>query len=201
MKLPLQITYRDIESSPAISDHVRRHSEKLDTFCDRIMSCRVALEAPNRYTHKGKQYRVRLDVKVPNKELVAIHAPMPDARIASDLYLVIDVAFAKMIREVEAYNRMSRWEVKRHSGTPHGRVSKLFFDRGYGFIEGTDGREIYFHQNSVLRHRFQALRIGSEVRFAEEAGDKGPQASTVEVVGPPREELFSTDQIERPSYV
>jgi cold shock CspA family protein len=43
--------------------------------------------------------------------------------------------------------------------------------------------EIYFHRNSVLDADFDKLKIGTEVRFVEEAGDKGPQASTVKVVG------------------
>jgi len=58
-------------------------------------------------------------------------------------------------------------------------VTKLFVDRGYGFIEDEEGREIYFHRNSVLGIAFEKLHVGAKVRFAEEDGDKGPQASTV----------------------
>jgi ribosomal subunit interface protein len=201
MKLPLQITYRDIESSPAISEHITRHADKLDQFCDRIMSCRVAIEAPNRHTHHGgKRYHVRIDLKAPGVELVASHTP-PDI-MQSDLYLVIDEAFADMKRQLEDYVRMSRWEVKRHNGTPHARVAKIFRERGYGFLEAADGREIYFHQNSVLRNRWDQLEVGTEVRFAEEDGDKGPQASTVDVVGRPRKApTLATDDVERPSYI
>jgi cold shock CspA family protein len=141
-----------------------------------------------------------VDVKVPHKELVASHTP--EDITTGDLYTVIDAAFAKMIRELEDYNRMSRWDVKRHNGTPHGRVAKIFRERGYGFIEAEDGREIYFHQNSVLRHKFNALEVGTEVRFNEELGDKGPQASTVEIVGSPRKApSMATDDVERPSFI
>jgi ribosomal subunit interface protein len=199
MKLPLQITFRDLESSPWITDHVRRHAEKLDTFCDRIMSCRVALEAPDPHTHKNAtQIRVRVDVKVPHKELVSVHMPAQDDASANDLYLAIDAAFAKMIRELEDYNRIRHLSVKRHDGAPRGRVTKLFADRGYGFLENDEGTEIYFHENSVLKHKFHSLSVGSEVRFAEELGEKGPQASTVEMIGAPRR---AVEQGDRPSYV
>jgi cold shock CspA family protein len=57
----------------------------------------------------------------------------------------------------------------------------LFPERGYGFLTTSDGREVYFHQNSVLGNKFKDLKIGTEVRFVEEPGDKGPQASTVRV--------------------
>jgi cold shock CspA family protein len=46
-----------------------------------------------------------------------------------------------------------------------------------------EGREIYFHRNSVIDGDFDSLEIGSEVRFNEEAGDEGPQASTVYLIG------------------
>lgn len=50
---------------------------------------------------------------------------------------------------------------------------------GLRFIETVDGREIYFHRNSVLNGDFLSLREGDRVRFHEEPGDKGPKASTV----------------------
>lgn len=70
-----------------------------------------------------------------------------------------------------------RGAVKSHAPELHGRVSKLFPQ--YGFLETPDGREIYFHHNSVLDRNFDHLEVGSEVRFVEEDGEQGPQASTV----------------------
>lgn len=205
MKLPLQITYRDMESSAAIDDHIRRRAEKLNQFCDRIMSCRIAIDAPTQSNssggqHGGRRFHVRIDVKAPGVELVSSHTP-PDV-LKSDFYAVIDAAFADMERQIEDYARRSRWEVKRHRGTPHARVAKIFRERGYGFLEARDGREIYFHKNSVLRDKWDQLELGTEVRFAEEDGDKGPQASTVDIVGRPRRyPTIGTDEVERPSFV
>jgi cold shock CspA family protein len=54
---------------------------------------------------------------------------------------------------------------------------------GYGFLETPDGRELYFHEHSVLDGGFPELEVGSEVRFIEEPGEKGPQATTVTPVG------------------
>lgn len=201
MNLPLQITYRDIRSSKAISEHIARRADKLDQFCDRIMSCRVAIEAPNRHTHHGaKRYYVRIDLKAPGVELVSNHTP-PDL-MKTDIYAVIDEAFDDMERQIDEYNQMSRWDVKRHGGTPHARVAKIFRDRNYGFLEATDGREIYFHAHSVLRGKWDHLELGTEVRFAEEDGDKGPQASTVDVVGRARRApTMATNDADRPSFI
>jgi cold shock CspA family protein len=53
----------------------------------------------------------------------------------------------------------------------------------YGRIKTADGREVYFHRNSFLGGDFDALDIGDKVRFVEEAGENGPQASTVHLIG------------------
>jgi cold shock CspA family protein len=53
----------------------------------------------------------------------------------------------------------------------------------FGFLETGDGQEIYFHRNSVLNDGFAKLGVGSRVTFAEEQGDKGPQATTVKPTG------------------
>jgi cold shock CspA family protein len=60
-----------------------------------------------------------------------------------------------------------------------GRILRLFPYEGYGFLETRDHREVYFHRNSVLNRGFDRLEVGDEVRFVEEPGEKGPQASTV----------------------
>jgi cold shock CspA family protein len=46
-----------------------------------------------------------------------------------------------------------------------------------------DGREIYFHRNSVIDLNFDRLEPGMEIRFSEAPGDQGPQASSVHVIG------------------
>jgi cold shock CspA family protein len=76
-----------------------------------------------------------------------------------------------------------RGQVNGHAAPDHGRVTKFLAGQDCGFIETPDGREIYFHRNAVLDRAFDRLTIGSEVRFVEEAGDKGPQASTVRLIG------------------
>jgi cold shock CspA family protein len=50
-------------------------------------------------------------------------------------------------------------------------------------LRTNDGREIYFHQNSVLNGAFPKLKVGTRVIFSEEVGNKGPQASTVKLLG------------------
>lgn len=71
--------------------------------------------------------------------------------------------------------------MKHHEETSRAVVSTLFPERGYGFLATPDGREFYFHKNSVLDGKFKVLKVGMKVRFVEELGEKGAQASTVKV--------------------
>lgn len=66
---------------------------------------------------------------------------------------------------------------------PHGRVSEVHPDENYGRITSSDGRLIYFHRNSLLEAALEDVAVGAEVRFDEEQGDKGPQATTVALIG------------------
>ena len=176
MQTPVQVTFRDIQPSTAVSEHVERRAAKLDTYFDRITKCHVVVEAPNHAHKHGPKYHVRIDLHVPGKELVVTKNP-EDRK--EELHAAVDDAFSDAERVLEEYAHQLRKTPKTHHRPPHGRVTKLFLERGYGFIEDDDGREIYFHRNSVLGVSFDKLHVGAKVRFAEEDGDKGPQASTV----------------------
>jgi cold shock CspA family protein len=91
-------------------------------------------------------------------------------------------AFKAARRKLQDYERERRGDVKTHAEVPHGRICELDPERNFGRIEAEDGRLIYFHRNSVLGGRFEDLTTGTKVRFAEEAGELGPQASTVHVI-------------------
>ncbi len=184
MKLPLQITFRDMPSSEAVETRIREKAAKLDEFYDRIMSCRVVVEAPHRRHHQGKLYHVRIDLTVPEGEIVASREPH-DRHSHEDVYVAIRDAFDAARRQLEDHARRHRAAVKTHEAQPRGRIVRLFPEQGYGFIESVDGREVYFHRNSVLDGAFEKLKVASEVRFAVEEGDQGPQASTVWAVSHP----------------
>jgi cold shock CspA family protein len=74
-------------------------------------------------------------------------------------------------------------QVKQHEAPPIGTVVRLDRSGEFGFLESPDGREIYFHRNSVLDGGFSRLTVGARVAFAEAMGEKGPQASTVRPLG------------------
>ena len=179
MMLPLQITFRNMPRSGAVEQAIRDRAERLDRFCRHIMGCRVVVETRHRQ-HQGNLYHVRIDLTLPGREIVvgrerALH------RTYEDVYVAIRDAFNSAGRRLEDFVRRDDMRVKAHEPAPHGRIARLVREEGYGFIGTTDGREIYFHRNSLLNAGFDRLEEGDPVRFHEEAGEKGPQASTVRV--------------------
>lgn len=100
-----------------------------------------------------------------------------------DVYVAIRDAFAAARRQLQDKDRKIENNVKLHAAPPHGRIARIFYYEGYGFIETPDGSEVYFHRNSVTGTKFDRLEVGHEVRFTEEPGEKGPQASVVQLTG------------------
>lgn len=173
MQVPLELSTRLIELSPTLEAELRRRAAKLEKFYDRITSCRIAVERPTGNHHNGGgPYRVRLDITVPGSELIA-------DKEAEDLNAAIRDAFQAAERQVEELARRRRGEIKTPVLPPEGRVARLFPEEGFGFIATADGREVYFHRNAVVDDGFERLEVGAPVRFAEEQGFEGPQASTV----------------------
>lgn len=176
MDLPLQITARDVDLTERIRMEIAEKAEKLDKFYDRIMRCRVVVECPKRHQNDGKLYNLRIVMKVPGAELAV------KRELNKDLYVAIRDAFDAARRKLEDYSREQRGVVKHHEEPPRGRISAIFPEKGYGFLTTPDGYEVYFHKNSIVNKGFEKLKVGMEVRFAEEQGEKGPQASTVTVL-------------------
>ncbi len=184
MTFPIQISFREMGPSPAVEAAIRERAERLDRFHPRVMSCRVVVEAPHRHQQKGKLYGIRVEVMVPGGEIAVTHEGRQN-HAHEDVYVAVRDAFDAVGRLLEDRARKQRGDVKSHGIPLHGKIVRLFPEEGYGFIETSEGEEVYFHRNAVTKPGFDKLQAGSEVRLvvAENEGDDGPQASTVTAVG------------------
>ena len=179
MQKPIQLTWRHVPPSEAVARRVREQVARLERFEHRITGCTVVLEAPSHHhRHTGTQYRVRIELTVPGAKLIVGRDPTK-TRAHADLYAAVNAAFREARRRLEDHARTADGRVKAHAEPALARVARLFREEGYGFLHTADDREIYFHERSVLRGGFSRLRVGTMVRFAEEHGEEGPQASTV----------------------
>ena len=182
MQLPLQINFHHLEPSDAVEANVRKHAERLERFCNEIISCRVTIDVPHKHHHQGNMYHVTVDVRTPGDENIASRGPAQH-HAHEDVYVAIRDAFDAVQRQLQDHQREKQGQVKMHETPPHGRITELFPAGDYGTITDSEGREIYFHRNSLVNADFDDLQTDVEVRFVEQSGDKGPQASSVQLVG------------------
>ncbi|MFW6088658.1 MAG: HPF/RaiA family ribosome-associated protein [Gemmatimonadota bacterium] len=186
MQFPPEIAFRGFEPDEWLKDTVRREIDRLDGYFDRIVGCRVMVELPHQRREEGNPYHVRIELSVPGRNLVVSRSPKARDRERETQMTALDEAFAAIRRRLEDYTRELRGDVKRKLEPAHGRVWQLYPGgvpgERYGFIRTPDGSDVYFHENSLLGTDYDQVEVGAEVRFHEEQGDEGPQASTVRVL-------------------
>lgn len=186
MRVPLELTFRGMSSDEDIKELINEKTEKLDRIADHLISCRVAVEVKQKHPQTGNPYRVRVNLRLPpNKELV-VDSGETDGDIHDDLATVVRDVFETATRRLKKIIDKQQNVVKEHpQQETSGIVVRLFDDKGFGFLKTIDGRELFFHRNSVLNDDFDRLAPGVGVRYVEEIGEKGPQAGTVQIVDKP----------------
>lgn len=173
MQIPLQITMRDMDRSDALDTAIQEHAAKLEQFHSRITRCRVTVEQVSKYHQQGRHFAVKIELRVPGRELVATRDH------DEDVFIALRDAFDSAKRQLEEAARELRGDVKVHAPALRGTIARMRLDEGYGFIETSDGRELYFSRDNVVHPPFEHLEPGTAVQFIEELAAEGPQAKRV----------------------
>jgi cold shock CspA family protein/ribosome-associated translation inhibitor RaiA len=183
MQTPFDIAFRHFEPSEEIRAEIAAQAQRLEKYSPRITSCHVVVNGPQTRHRSGDHFHIQIRVAIPEGKDVVVDRRHDDAGEREHVRVAIREAFAAAARQVEDAAREMRGDVKAHAAESHGRVTRFLAGQDGGFIGTADGREIYFHRNAVLDGGFARLSVGSEVRFVEEDGEKGAQASTVRRIG------------------
>jgi ribosomal subunit interface protein len=96
LQVPLQTTFRNMPRSDALDAHIRERAAKLEEFHPRITSCRVTVEEIARHQHQGREFRVRVDVRVPGHQELVVNRDH-----AEDPYVALRDAFDAMARQLD----------------------------------------------------------------------------------------------------
>jgi cold shock CspA family protein/ribosome-associated translation inhibitor RaiA len=183
MQTPLEVDFQGLSRTPQVEAAISKHVAQLEQRYGRVTSCRVALRAPSGHHQNGGLYEVSIHLALPNGRDVNVGRTAPADERHADLTFALNDAFKRARRRLQDHARRLRGAVKQHDGPPIGTIARLDPSGEFGFLETGDGREVYFHRNSVLDDGFARLTVGARVTFAEEAGEKGAQASTVKLLG------------------
>jgi cold shock CspA family protein len=182
MQTPVEIDFQGMAARPQIQAALAKHVDELEQRFGRVTACRVVLKAPGGHHRTGGLYEVNIRLALPDGREVNVDRTAQVDERHSDLDFAINDAFKRARRQLQDQVRELQGHVKHHEGLPIGTVVQLDLLGEFGLLESSDGQEIYFNRNSVLDGEYSRLAVGSRVTYAEEMGDKGPQASTVRLI-------------------
>jgi ribosome-associated translation inhibitor RaiA len=104
MESPIQITFRNVDSSLMLEEHIRGKVVGLDPCFERIMSCRVVLEAHHRAPHyEERLFRVLLELVIPAGKIVISCEPQ---QTHENIDVAIEDAFDIARRQLQAHARL-----------------------------------------------------------------------------------------------
>lgn len=175
MKLPLQITFRDLVPLPSLEPEIRRRVARLDQWTPDLMSCQVVVEAEGNRHHQGHVYQVRVRVRVTDEEIVV----GPHHR-SQDIMVAVQDTFDALDRQLEDHARRRRGDTKPHPVVLRGRITSLA-DDGTGRIVSAAGEDFHFDRSQLLHADFERLAVDQEVRFLEGVTRAGREARHISV--------------------
>jgi cold shock CspA family protein len=186
MQTPVEMDFHGLKADERLRACVMKNISALEQRFGRITACRVVVRAPSERHRTGGACEIAIRLTLPQGREVDIgrseKAEKADDRLA-DPIVALNAAFKRARRRLQDQARRMRGHVKSHDSTPIATVKRFDEAAGFGFLETQDGREVYFHKNSVLDGSTRQVAPGARVTFCEEMGEKGPQASTVKVLG------------------
>ncbi len=183
MQTPVEVAFQHCEPTNEIRAEIDKQTRRLEKCGDRLTSCHVVVSRPQGRRRTGNLFQVDIRVAMPDHKDVIVDREHRRAPEHQHVLVAIREAFDAAVRQIQEAERDLRGDVKRR--LPHeegGRVAKFLAGEDCGFLQTPDGREIYFHRNAVHGGAFDRLTVGSEVRFVEEIGDNGPQATSVRLI-------------------
>jgi cold shock CspA family protein/ribosome-associated translation inhibitor RaiA len=175
-----------IKSAESVKKRIVQEAQKLERIFNRIQHCSVVISLPHRAHQQGKIFHINLTLHVPGKVLVVNQEPELN-HAHEDAFVAIRDAFRSMEKELTSFVNKRKDQKLRsfthsHRKQKRGVIETINNIDRHGFIRGEDRVDYYFHANSVLNEEFNKLQKGDIVRFADEQGEKGPQASSLSLV-------------------
>ncbi len=110
--IPVNITFRHMESSAAVETRVHELVGHLGVFSDRIQSCRVVIDSPHRHHHQGKVFAVKVLLELPGDDVV-VDMERPQRDNHDDVYVVLRDAFDAAKRQLQQRMSSLRGDGKR----------------------------------------------------------------------------------------
>jgi ribosome-associated translation inhibitor RaiA len=114
MKVPLEIHFRGVDSTPLLERRIKRRAARLERFCQGLIACRIAIERPQKHQRRGNPYRVRMEVSVPPDKRLVVRCESSQGEMHTPLQKVVTETFQAMERRLRETADLRRGDVKHH---------------------------------------------------------------------------------------
>lgn len=114
MSIPLDLTFRDMEPSEAVTTTIRTSLDRLAKVYDRIQRCIVVVERPHQSQRHGQGFHVRLQLVVPDRVFTIGRDPAHDDE-HMNVFTAIGDAFRAARRQIHDHAEIIRGDVKSHA--------------------------------------------------------------------------------------
>jgi cold shock CspA family protein len=187
MERPLQIAFKNMDSSKSLEAMIRGRVERLKRFHAHITGARVVVEVPHRSPESGKQpIGIAVEVDVPGQNPIVAKGKQDRREMKGDQSAIVNRVFEAVERQLGQTADIRNHEVKQHgSAGETGVVVRIFPDEDYGFVEVKGSPDLHFTRNAVAADGFGELKIGTVVHVTRAAseGPMGPQAVSIKLLG------------------
>jgi cold shock CspA family protein/ribosome-associated translation inhibitor RaiA len=176
--MELQVEARNLEMRKVWQDKIDEEKSRLERHhAGFINHLRVTIEGTAH--HKEGGYELRVVASIPNDTVVVKRKGEKVVPIVVDAFNTLGMQLKEHQRKRRQSFKATPEEAKGTSS--EGIVKSIYPYESYGFIVTSQGREIYFHENSLKDATMNQLSEGDGVKFGEAEGDKGPCATWVKV--------------------
>lgn len=184
MQEPLEVSFTHIDKTPELDALIEEKVQRLEKFCDNLISCHVSVSEPHAHQDSGSGYRVRIEARIPPNQQIVAHEHSSHGDIRDTVETIIRRAFDATERQLKEHVerlREGNRDTLDEEDAP-GIVTIIDKEKRFGIIKTITGRDIYFADKAVLHDDFDRIEVGTSVRYEDQPGDEGPRATTVEII-------------------
>jgi len=113
MQVPIRIVYRNVKKTESLESIIRKKAAKLEECHSRIISCKVAVERPNKFVETGAPYRVRIDITIPPGHELVIKKEPSSSKNQKDIHTIVSEAFDAAWRSLRKLKEKQSRRVKK----------------------------------------------------------------------------------------
>ncbi len=173
--MELKVEGRNLDLRKSWQEKIEEEKERLGRHHPGLVhNLRISIEATSHQKQGG--HEVKLVAGVPNDTVVVTRKGELVRPLVTEAFDTLGLQLKELQRKRRQSQKMAD---AGDAGSVLGTIKSLSPFESYGFIATLEGKDVYFHENSLKNLVMDDLAEGDSVVFGLSQGDKGPQAAWV----------------------